>query len=81
MMSMLGQTHVLRSHWAWEQQEIEAADVRGGQADAAAVLHWEYRAVHLHDCEEEGEERAKGIGQGMSLGPKSLSVENARILQ
>jgi hypothetical protein len=25
-------------------------------------------------CEEEGEKKAKGICQGMSLGPKSLSV-------
>jgi predicted RNase H-like HicB family nuclease len=33
----------------------------------------------MPDCEEEGEERAEGIGQGMSLRPKSLSVGKAKL--
>jgi hypothetical protein len=33
----------------------------GGQADAAAVFHWEYRAVDMPDCEEEGGEKKEGV--------------------
>jgi hypothetical protein len=33
----------------------------GGQDNAAALLYRQYRAVDMSDCEEEGEEKAKGV--------------------
>ena len=37
------------------------ADVGRRHADAAAVFYREYCPVHLHDCEEEGEESEEYI--------------------